>query len=109
MTDILERRSEQLKALGHPVRLAILRMVVQGPAEGTPAGEIQARLSIPASTLSHHLETLASADLLKVHRDRTFLLQTAHFEELRALTSYLWEDCCQSGVAPCCGPEGSCS
>ena len=86
-----------LKSLGHPARLSILRLVVQGPAAGTPAGEIQARLSIPGSTLSHHLAGLAQAGLIKVARQGTTLRYAACFERLKALTNYLWEDCCGGG------------
>lgn len=43
MTTKLERHAEQLGALGHPVRLSIVRYVVQGGSNGTPAGEIQAK------------------------------------------------------------------
>jgi ArsR family transcriptional regulator len=93
----VDRLAEQLGALGHPARLSILRYVVQGDPEGTPAGEIQAKLDIPASTLSHHLERLASAGLLKSRRDGTFIYYRADYAELRALTDYLWEDCCKRG------------
>lgn len=97
----LERHAEQLGALGHPVRLSILRYVVQGQADGTAAGEIQAKLDIPASTLSHHLERLASAGLLRSRREGTFIYYSADYEELKALTNYLWEDCCKRGKGCC--------
>lgn len=101
MTTKLDKHAEQLGALGHPSRLAILRYVVQGGMDGTPAGEIQARLEIPASTLSHHLDRLASAGLLKSRREGTFIYYAADFDALRALTSYLWEDCCKRGKGCC--------
>jgi len=85
------------KSLGHPARLSILRLVVQGPMEGTPAGEIQARLAIPGSTLSHHLADLAQAGLIKATRQGTTLRYAACLERLKALTNYLWEDCCGGG------------
>jgi ArsR family transcriptional regulator, arsenate/arsenite/antimonite-responsive transcriptional repressor len=97
----LERHAQQLGALGHPVRLSILRYVVQGGEDGTPAGEIQAKLDIPASTLSHHLERLSSAGLLKARREGTFIYYRAEYEELRVLTNYLWEDCCKRGRGCC--------
>jgi DNA-binding transcriptional ArsR family regulator len=97
----LERHAGQLGALGHPARLAILRYVVQGDQEGTPAGEIQAKLEIPASTLSHHLDRLASSGLLKTRRAGTFIYYSADFTQLRALTDYLWEDCCKRGKGCC--------
>ena len=103
MTKLLQH-AEQLGALGHAARLGILRYVVQGDPEGTPAGEIQAKLDIPASTLSHHLERLASAGLLLWRREGTFIYYRADFEQLRALTDFLWEDCCKGGKGgeSCC-------
>ena len=96
----LEDSAAQMAALGHPVRLGILRAVVKGPKEGTPAGDLQARLDIPASTLSHHLATLSGAGLVISERQGTFLLYRAEYRALRALTDFLWEDCCQGGG--CC-------
>jgi len=93
----LLRFAQALKPLGHPTRLAILRLVVRGPLEGTPAGEIQGRLAIPGSTLSHHLAELVQAGLLKVQRQGTTLRYAVCFEELKSLTHYLWEDCCGGG------------
>ncbi len=101
MVPKVERHAEQLGALGHPARLSILRYVVQGDAEGTPAGEIQQKLEIPASTLSHHLDRLSSAGLLKARRDGTFIYYRADYEQLRTLTDYLWEDCCKRGKGCC--------
>ena len=51
MPKLLERNAERLAALGHPVRLAILRAVVKGPQDGTTAGDLQSQVGIPASTL----------------------------------------------------------
>lgn len=93
----LEIQVQRLKALGHESRLSIVRFVVQGPVQGTPAGEIQARLDIPGSTLSHHLSELTQAGLLKPARQGTTIRYAACFDALRALTDYLWEDCCGSG------------
>lgn len=102
MTTKLERHALQLAALGSPVRLAILRHVVQGDPDGTVVGELQAKLDIPWSTLSHHLERLASAGLLSSRPDGKFVLYRADYGVLRSLTDYLWEDCCKGGGKSCC-------
>jgi DNA-binding transcriptional ArsR family regulator len=101
MVTKLDTHAEQFNALGHPARLSILRYVVQGDQNGTPAGEIQSKLDIPASTLSHHLEKLASAGLLRSRREGTFIFYSAEFDALKALTGYLWEDCCKRGKGCC--------
>lgn len=102
MTAKLERHAAQLSALGHPVRLAIVRHVVQGEPTGTAAGEIQAHVELPASTLSHHLRRLTDAGLLTSRAEGTFVYYAADFTALRALTDYVWEDCCKRGAGRCC-------
>lgn len=106
--DLLEQNAERCKALGHPLRLAILRLIVQGPEAGMAAGAIQDHVGIPASTLSHHLACLAETQLVAVEREGNFLRYRADFRTLRALTDYLWKDCCSGGPQPqepkvCCG------
>jgi ArsR family transcriptional regulator, arsenate/arsenite/antimonite-responsive transcriptional repressor len=97
----LERHAEQLSALGHPVRLAVLRFVVQCGPEGAAAGDIQVHVKLPASTLSHHLKRLVDAGLLTTRGEGTFHYYAADFRALRTLTEYLWEDCCKRGGGCC--------
>lgn len=96
----LERHAEQFGALGHPARLGILRHIVQGGPDGTTTTELQAKLDIPWTTLNHHLDRLVAAGLVATRRDGKFALHTAAYEVLRALTDFLWEDCCKCGK--CC-------
>jgi DNA-binding transcriptional ArsR family regulator len=98
----LERHAGQLSALGHPVRLQILRFVVQAGGDGSPAGEIQSHVDLPASTLSHHLKRLVDASLLTTRGEGTFHYYAADYVSLRALTDYVWEDCCKRGKGSCC-------
>jgi ArsR family transcriptional regulator, arsenate/arsenite/antimonite-responsive transcriptional repressor len=97
----LERHAQQLSALGHPVRLSILRLVVQAGPDGSSAGEIQAHVELPASTLSHHLKRLLDAELLTSRGEGTFHYYAPDFAALRKLTDYLWEDCCKRGKSCC--------
>jgi DNA-binding transcriptional ArsR family regulator len=99
----LERHAEQLSALGHPVRLAILRHVVQAGSTGAAAGDIQSRVELPASTLSHHHKRLVDAELLSTRTEGTYHYYAAAYDALRGLTDYLWEDCCKrGGKSGCC-------
>ena len=98
----LERHAEQLAALGHPVRLQVLRFVVQAGAEGATAGEIQDHVDVPASTLSHHLKRLVDARLLATRLEGTFHFYAARYDALKALTDFVWEDCCKRGRSSCC-------
>lgn len=103
MASILEQHAEQLSALGHPVRLEILRYVVQAGGAGASAGDIQAHVALPASTLSHHLKRLVDAALMSVRGEGTFHYYAADYATLRSLTDYLWEDCCKrGGKGACC-------
>jgi ArsR family transcriptional regulator, arsenate/arsenite/antimonite-responsive transcriptional repressor len=98
----LERHAEQLSALGHPVRLKILRFVVQTGREGSAAGEIQNHVGLAASTLSHHLKRLVDAGVVTARSEGTFHYYAADYAALRGLTDYLWEDCCAKGKPGCC-------
>ena len=102
MTSKLERAAAQLSALGHPIRLKILRHVVQAGGQGSSAGEIQSHVDLPASTLSHHLRRLVDAGLMTSRSEGTFQYYAADYASLRALTSYVWEDCCKRGNGTCC-------
>ncbi len=98
----LEQHAEQLSALGHPVRLKVLRFVVQGGDGGASAGEIQEHVDMPASTLSHHLKRLVDAGLMTTRPEGTFHYYAADYKALRALTDFVWEDCCKRGKGGCC-------
>jgi ArsR family transcriptional regulator, arsenate/arsenite/antimonite-responsive transcriptional repressor len=101
VTAKLDRHARQLGALGHPIRLKILRHVVQSGREGAAAGAIQEHVDLPASTLSHHLRRLVDADLLSLRAEGTFNYYTADYAALRSLTEYVWEDCCKRGGGCC--------
>ena len=97
MASKVDHHAEQLAALGHAVRLAILRFVVQRGEGGSAAGEIQSHVDVPASTLSHHLKRLVEAEMLISRQEGTFHYYAADYKSLRALTDYLWQDCCKRG------------
>ena len=97
MTSKLDLHAEQLGALGHPARLGILRHVVQGGADGTTTSELQAKLDIPWTTLNHHLDRLVAAGLVTTRREGKFAYHSADYTALKALTDFLWDDCCKRG------------
>ena len=97
MNKTLERRAEQLAALGHPARLALLREIVQQGPAGVSTTALQAKLDIPWTTLNHHLDRLVDGGLVATRREGKLALHTADYKALRVLTDFLWEDCCKNG------------
>ncbi len=95
---------EALAALAQDTRLEIFRALVRvhspRPEEaGLSAGALATQLDVAAPTLSFHLKELAHAGLLTSRRDGRSIIYTANFQTMRALTSYLIEDCCQGACA----------
>jgi len=81
-------------ALGHEVRLEIVRRLLAAHPQGMVAGEIQQDLNIPASTLSHHLDALHHEKLIQQHREGRFLRYRADTEGLREILEFLYAECC---------------
>ena len=67
--DILVERAEILKALGHPIRLCIVKKLWE---EGEKkVGDMQGCLDIPQSTVSQHLAVLKTAGIIEGTREKT--------------------------------------
>ncbi len=90
----LEQVAKALKELGHPTRLAIYKEIVKAGQQGKPVGVIQEALSIPGSTLSHHISSLASANLLEQRREGRTLYCFAKYEQLEQVIGFLQDECC---------------
>lgn len=90
----MNRRVEQLSALGQEDRLAIFRLLVRAGPQGRCVDEIKRRLRVPGSTLSHHLEALTRAGLLGARRSGRFIFYAVNWREATALIRFLAEDCC---------------
>lgn len=98
-----ERHADQLAALGHVARLSILRAVVQAGPAGLSTTELQERVDIPWTTLNHHLDRMVDAGLVEARREGKSVFHTANYKALRALTDFLWEDCCKAGKGSATG------
>ena len=90
----LERAAQCLETLGHPTRLAVFRLLVRAGRDGLAVGEIQDRLGIPASTLSHHLAQLTGTGLVRQTREGRILRCTPDFAVMDGLLGFLTEECC---------------
>ena len=86
--------AHRFAALGHEMRLEVLRLLLAAHPRGMFPGEIQRELNIPASTLSHHLEALHQEKLIQQHREGKFLRYLADEKSLRELLDFLYAECC---------------
>lgn len=89
-----QQAAAALESLGNETRLAIFRALVRAGSTGLPVGSLKEKLSIPGSTLSHHLSHLVAAGLLSQNREGRVLRCTADFSAMRNLIDYLMAECC---------------
>lgn len=89
-----ERLAKCLAELGNITRLRIFKLLVKAGEEGISVGCIQSELKVPASTLSHHITKLVSADLLIQKRDGRVLHCTANYKTLDFVLEELRSQCC---------------
>jgi len=71
-----------------------MRLLLSAHPDGMVVGEIGTELDVTASTLSHHLEKLKNEDLVRVHREGTFLRYSANTPVLEQLLGFLYAECC---------------
>ncbi len=83
-----------LSALGIRTRLRLFRLLVKAGEAGMNVGDIQALIEVPASTLAHHLATLARSGLVIQERRSREVISRADYGTTRALMGYLTEECC---------------
>lgn len=89
-----ETAAKCLAELGSPTRLAVFRLLVRAGPEGMVVGDIQKRLQIPASTLSHHLARLTWAGLVEQRRQGRKLYCLNRHGVMDALLAFLTAECC---------------
>jgi ArsR family transcriptional regulator len=95
----VDRHAGMLSAMGTPPRLRIIRLLLAAHPDGLVVGDIQQKLGMRGSTLSHHLERLRHQDLVRVRREGTFLHYTANTEALQELLTFLYAECCTRSKA----------
>ena len=74
-----------------PVGLAAAAHLIR---RGLPVGQIQERLKIPGSTLSHHLQRLLLTGLVTQERQATTLICRASYPAMNGLIGFLADECC---------------
>src|SRR5262245_47596529 len=86
--------AEALAALGNRTRLRIFKLLVRAGRDGANIGTIQRMLRIPATTLGHHLGTLAKAGLVDQERRSREGICTANYKVVSNVLDYVREECC---------------
>jgi ArsR family transcriptional regulator, arsenate/arsenite/antimonite-responsive transcriptional repressor len=97
----VEEAARQLEALGNPTRLRVYRSLVRAGDAGLPVGQLQRKLGLAASTLSHHLHRLILTGLVSQERQVTTLICRANYPTMNSLIGFLVDECCADAV---CGP-----
>jgi len=96
--------ARKLAALAHPVRLAIIRMLVRAGPAGLSAGRLRTPVNIAANALTFHLQKLAHVGLVTSQRQGQFIIYSAVFPALLELANSLLGACC-ADIGEKCSPE----
>jgi DNA-binding transcriptional ArsR family regulator len=86
--------ADALAALGNRTRLRIFKLLIGAGKEGANIGTVQRLLRIPATTLAHHLGTLAQAGLICQERRGREVICTANFKAVNDVLAYVKAECC---------------
>ena len=82
---------EALKALAHLSRLQAFFFLVRSGE--VPAGEIQEALGVPGPTLSHHLDVLRRAGLIRSRKEERFVYYSVRRDTAMELVRLLTACC----------------
>lgn len=99
----LVRSANVAKALGHPVRLGILKLLAA--RDTCFCGDITELIPLAQSTVSQHLKALKEVGLIKgeVSGVRTcYCLDPAGMENLKEMIDMLSADVLRPGTEKCC-------
>lgn len=89
----LERAAGMLKAIAHPMRIAILNQLENG--KKLTVTEIHEGLGIEQSTASHHLGILRDKDVLQAKRDGKNTYYSIKHDRLNTLIDCISTCACQ--------------
>ncbi|HAE61726.1 MAG TPA: transcriptional regulator [Eubacteriaceae bacterium] len=84
----LEQKSDILKAIGHPVRLCIVKNLLYNGDRNV--SEMQDCLCIPQSTVSQHLNKLKQAGIIRGERNKTEIQYTLINEDVKKILMILF-------------------
>ncbi|MBF7096683.1 ArsR/SmtB family transcription factor [Alkalibacter mobilis] len=85
----LEEKAELLKIIGHPVRLCIVRNLLDGGNRNV--SEMQECLCIPQSTVSQHLAKLKSAGIIEGQRNKNQIVYALANEDVKKIIKSMFD------------------
>ena len=83
---------QAFKALAHLTRLQVFFFLVRARRE-VPVGEIQEALAVPGPTLSHHLDLLRRAGLIRSRKEERYVYYSVRREMVSDLVRFLTACC----------------
>lgn len=83
----LENKAELLKTIAHPVRLCIIRRLIDNPCN---VSEIYTCLEKPQSTISQHLSKLKAARVIKGERKGTKICYRVISDQAKEIVAILF-------------------
>jgi DNA-binding transcriptional ArsR family regulator len=95
-----------LKALAHPHRLELFRLLVQAGPAGVTVGTLQSDTRHAGATLTNHLNTLRRAGLIRDRREGRSIRCRADYARMNGVIAYLTENCCAGAN---CIPAKACA
>jgi DNA-binding transcriptional ArsR family regulator len=87
-----EAHIEAFRALAHLTRLQVVFFLVRAGRE-VPAGEIQEAVEVPGPTLSHHLDLLRRAGLVRSRKEERYVYYAVNPETVSTLVRLLTACC----------------
>lgn len=100
-TQAIADAAQGFAAVGSEPRLEVLIALVRAGPGGLSVGEIQKRLNVPSSTLTHHLKFLVGAGLVDQHKQGRTIRNFANFERIESLAGFLLKECCADMQGGC--------
>ena len=90
-------------ALSQETRLTMVRLLLRAEPHGLAAGEVGEHFDLAPATVSFHLSGLRDAGLVSSQREGRVVRYRADVSALRAISDYLFSECCDGKPEQCLG------
>lgn len=87
--NLYTRKADLLKALAHPIRLCIVKNLIQGG--GCNVSFMEECLEVSQSVVSQHLTKLKAAGIVKGRRQGNEIFYAVENEEVKAIITALFQ------------------